>query len=143
MKPFLCLLLPLTAGMAADYQVDRIAIERAVASVNDPELRFAAFTADAHSDVDFDRLIDLHWKPGLVIGMDEPWRELTVPKIVSGRIFLVTPDLAIVDCASTIRGAVTLKERVPLLFVLKRVELSWRIAAVQGPAAPASARQGP
>jgi hypothetical protein len=130
-KALLCLLAPLVAALAADVQTDRLAIEAAIAAVNDPELRPAAFTADAHSDVDFDRLIDLHWKPAIVIGMDEPWRNLTVPRIVSGKIFLIAPGVAVADCASTIRGAVTLAERVPLLFVLKKIGKEWRIAEVR------------
>jgi hypothetical protein len=122
--------------LAADFAADRAAIEGVIASVNNPDLRAAAFAAEARSDVDFDNLVDLHWKPGIVIGMDEPWRNLTAPTIVSGKMFPIAPGLAMVDCASTIRGAVTLAPRVPLLFVLKKIGREWRIEEVRLEPAP-------
>ncbi len=91
------------------------------------------FTKDADSYVDFDHLVDLHRKDSLatggVIGMNETWTEMTVPRVVSGIIRFITPDVAIVDAASTISGAVTLKPSVPLLFVMKKVGREWRIVA--------------
>jgi hypothetical protein len=63
--------------------------------------------------------------------MNEPWTELTVPRVVSGRIRFITADVAIVDGASTIRGAVTLTPSVPLLFVMKKSGVEWRITTVR------------
>jgi hypothetical protein len=57
---------------------------------------------------------------GVLIGMNEPWTGLTVPRVVSGGIRFITPSVAIVDGASIIRGAVMLAPRVPLLFVLQK-----------------------
>ena len=68
---------------------------------------------------------------GIVIEMNEPWTELTIPRVVSGSIRFITPSVAIVDGASTIRGAVTLAPSVPLLFVMKKDGAGWRISAVR------------
>ena len=85
--------------------------------------------------MNFDRLIDLHlMSSGSVgggVGIDEPWRVLTVPRVVSGTIRFITPEVAIVDGANLIRGAVTLAETVPLLFVLKKERTDWRISVVR------------
>jgi hypothetical protein len=135
MKAILALPLFLAAGLMADEAVDRAAIDRAVSALNDPVQRPGVLARDVETEVDFDWLIGLHEVccryPGVTIGMNEPWRELTVPRIVSGRIRFVTPNVAIVDGASTIRGAVTLAESVPLLFVLRREGAEWRVALVR------------
>jgi hypothetical protein len=135
MQAIFSLPLFLAAGLMADEAADRAAIDRAVAALNDPVQRPGALASDAESDVDFDWLIGLHEVccryPGVTIGMNEPWREMTVPRIVSDRIRFLTTSVAIVDGASTIRGAVTLAERVPLLFVLRKEGAEWRVAAVR------------
>jgi hypothetical protein len=68
---------------------------------------------------------------------------LTAPRVVSERIRFVTQDVATVDGASTIDGAITLTRRVPLLFVLKKVAAEWRISAVRVLAAEAVTAPGP
>jgi hypothetical protein len=76
--------------------------------------------------------------------MHETWRVMTVPRIVSDSIRFITPDVALVDGASTIRGAVTMAQSVPLLFVLKKDGGEWRIHAVRRLAESAPAlRQEP
>ena len=122
-------------GLWADEAQDRTAIDKVIATLNDPVQRAGLLARDVDSSVDFDRLIDLHRKhplaPGVVIGMNEPWTEFTVPRVVSGTILFITPSVAIVDGASTIRGAVTLAPSVPLLFVVKKEGTEWRIRAVR------------
>jgi hypothetical protein len=134
-KPILCCLLLFAAGLRADETQDRAAIAKTIAALNDPLQRPGLFTRDVDSNVDFDRLIDLHRtgvsSPAVPIGMNEPWTEMTVPRVVSGGVRFVTPDVAIVDGASTVPGAVTLAQRVPLLFVLKKEGAEWRIAVVR------------
>ena len=134
-RPILCFSLLGAAGLWADEAQDRAAIDKAIAALNDPVQRAGQLARDVDSTVDFDRLIDLHRKTPLshcvAIGMNEPWRELTVPRVVSGRIRFITVDIAIVDGASVIPGAVTLAPRVPLLFVMKKAGGEWRITAVR------------
>jgi len=131
----LCFSLFCAARLWADEAQERAAIDKAIAAVNDPVQRAGRLAWDVDSGVDFDRLVDLHRKNslslGVVIGMHEPWTELTVPSVVSGRIRFITADIAIVDGASTIRGAVTLAPSVPLLFVMKKAGAGWRIVSVQ------------
>jgi hypothetical protein len=135
MKAILCLSLLFAVVLRADEAQDRTAIEKVIAALNDPAQRAVLFTKDASSSVDFDRLIDLHRRassaPGLVIGTHETWTEMTVPRVVSGTILFVTPDVAIVDGASTVERAMTITRRVPLLFVMKKQGDEWRISAVR------------
>jgi len=124
------------ALLAGEFE-DRAAIAKVIAALNNPHQRSRLFTDDADCPVDFSRLIDLHRKydPGM-IGMDEAWNELTIPRVVSRAIRFITPEVAVVDGASTIRGAVTLARRVPLLFVMKKESGEWKISAVRVLAAP-------
>jgi hypothetical protein len=121
------------AALWAGEIEDRAAIEKVIAALNQPAQRARLFTNDADCPVDFDRLIDLHKKydPGLMIGMDETWTLLTVPRVVLRNIRFITMEVAMVDGASTIRGAVTLARSVPLLFVMKKEGGEWRISAVR------------
>lgn len=122
-------------GLWADEAQDRVAIEKVIAAVNDPILRPGLFTQGADSGVDFTRLLDLHARrascPGDVIGINETWTAMTVPQVVSGKVRFITPDVAIVDGASSVQGAVSLIDSVPLLFVMKRVGAGWLIDAVR------------
>jgi hypothetical protein len=131
-KAILCLPLLIVSGALADEAQDRAAIDQVIGLLNDPVQRGRLWTDDADSTVDFDHLLDLHRSrrpvTDLTIGMDETWTELTVPRVVSGPIRFVTPTVAIVDGASTIRGAVTLAQRVPLLFVMKKDGAEWKVA---------------
>jgi hypothetical protein len=135
MRVMLASALFLTFRLWADEAGDRDAITRAVAALNDPAQRPRIFTKDVDTIVDFDRLIDLHLPcsscGGVAIGRNETWRELSVPRIVINSIRFITPDVSVVDGASTIRGAVTLAASVPLLFVLKKEGSEWRIDAVR------------
>src|SRR5436305_276538 len=127
-----------------DEAQDRAAIDNVIAAVNDSMQRPSLFTQGADSGVDFGRLIDLHVRrtscPGAVIGVNETWTAMTVPRVVSGTIRFVTPDVAIVDGGSTVLGAVSLIERVPLVFVLKRQAAGWRIDAIRVAGATARPR---
>ena len=138
MRAILCIPLLFAIPLSADEASDRAAIDKVIVALNDPAQRPALFTKDADRGVDFDDLVDLHRRPSraMTIGMDETWTQLTVPKIVSGKIRFVSPNVAMVDGASLVEGAVTLARRVPLLFVLKKDGGKWRISAVRPLAAP-------
>jgi hypothetical protein len=71
--------------------------------------------------------------------MNETWTQLTAPRVVNEKIRFVTQDVATVDGASTIDGAITLARRVPLLFVMSKEGAEWRISAVRVLAAEAVA----
>ena len=134
-KVILCFPLFFAVGLWADETQDRAAIDKVIATLNDPVHRSGLFTKDADSGLDFDRLIDLHMANssprGVVIGMNETWTQMTEPRVVSGSIRFITRDVAIVDGASTVEGAVTLARSVPLLFVMKKEGAEWRISAVR------------
>jgi len=54
-----------------------------IVALNDPAKRANLFMKDTDSAINFDRLIDLHRlaapSPGVVIGMNETWTQLTAP----------------------------------------------------------------
>jgi hypothetical protein len=132
MKVIFCIPLFLTVGLWADEAQDRAAIDKVIVTLNDPAHRAELFTKEADSGVDFSRLIGLHLaNSSHIVGVNETWTELTVPRVVSGSIRFITPDVAIVDGASTIEGAVTLPRNVPILFVMKKEGTLWRIDAVR------------
>ena len=116
----LCAAVIFGAIARADEANDRIAVNEIIEAINDPDQRPTLFTKDADSTVNFDRLIDLHLRStrnvgvGGVggVGIDETRRVLMVPRVASGTIRFITPEVAIVD-ASVICGAVTLVETVP------------------------------
>jgi hypothetical protein len=134
-RALLCLPLLIATSLRADEAKDRASIQKVIAALNEPAQRAALFTRDATSDVDFDQLIDLHrpdrFTPIRPIGINEPWTEFTLPRVVSGTIRFVTADVATVDAASTITGAVTLAPSVPLLFVMKRESANWKVSSVR------------
>jgi hypothetical protein len=147
MRVILCLAVVFVSVLKADEVTDRAAIDKVIEGVNDPLQRARLFTKDVDSTVNFDSLIDMHLalsaRVPVPVGTPEPWRTLTQPHVVSGTIRFITPDVAIVDGASVVRGAVTFAETVPLLFVLKKEQSGWRISAVRqirsgSPANPAS-----
>jgi hypothetical protein len=78
MKAMLSFPLLFVVGLWADETQDRAAIDKVIAALNDTVERAGLFTKDADSGVDFDRLVDVHRKkpspPGVVIGINEPWR---------------------------------------------------------------------
>jgi hypothetical protein len=135
MRVILCAVVILAAIGRADEAKDRIAVNEIIEAINDPVQRPTLFTKEADSTVNFDTLIDLHLRSRNVgvggVGIDETWRVLTVPRVASGTLRFITPEVAIVDGVSVIRGAVTLVETVPLLFILKKEQTVWRICAVR------------
>jgi hypothetical protein len=143
MRVIICLAALFAIMLKADEVTDRAAIDAVIEAVNNPLQRTRLFTQDLDSSVNFDRLIDMHLalSPNVPVpvGTPEPWRLLTEPHIVSGAIRFITADVAMVDAASTVRGAVTFAETVPLLFILKKEQAGWRINAVRRICSGASA----
>lgn len=136
---FLLPLLLSAAALPAAESDDRAAIASVLAAVADPLHSERLFTADADPEERSIRLIDLHIRRNaalpVMVGTNEPWREMTIPRVVAERIRFLTPDVALVDAVSTIAGAVTLRQRVPLIFVLKREGNDWRISALRAASA--------
>ena len=130
-----CLAALFATMLKADEVTDRAAIGAVIEAVNNPLQRTRLFTKDLDSKVNFDSLIDMHLDSSarvpVPVGTPEPWRNLTAPHIVSGAMRFITPDVAMVDGASIVRGAVTFADAVPLLFVLKKEQAGWRINAVR------------
>lgn len=143
MKALFFLPLLFALSLQADEAQDRAAINKVIVALNDSAQRAGLFTKDVDSMVDFARLVDLHRAAASgpdIIGRDEAWTQLTVPRVVSGSIHFVTPNVALVDGASTVEGAVTLARRVPLLFVMRRESAQWKISAVRVLAPEATTR---
>lgn len=134
MKPILCLSLVFAAGLWADEASDQAAIHQVLASLNDPPDAPGAmppasfFTADADSS-DRDRLANLKrrfaWNP------KQPWSEVTAPQFTAQSIRFVTADVALVDAAVSQYGSTIGVRRVPVLLLMRRDGVEWKIAAVR------------
>lgn len=129
---FLCVPLFLLDNTAwADSAADHAAIERIVkavfagASTGRPVSTL--FAADADSE--YERLKQLDEQ--LVAQAKEPLSEVTVPHVVIRSIRFVTPDVALVDAANTQYGSMILQTRIPVLLVLRREGIDWRIVSLR------------
>src|SRR5207302_2579056 len=98
MKAVICTLLVATAYAWADGAADRAAIEHVIGSLNVGQAAgekplSVLFTTDAENELD--RLVNLNrW---LLERSNEPWSEVTTPRLVIQSLRFVTPDVALVD----------------------------------------------
>jgi hypothetical protein len=64
-----------------------------------------------------------------MLAADAPWSEVTKARIVVKSVHFITKDVALVDAENTQYGSTLFVRRLPVLLVVKRAGLSWRIAA--------------
>jgi hypothetical protein len=159
----LCVPLLFVSYALADEAADRVAIDRAVAALNEPPRRTALFTQDTDASSELARLPrvrplsppipQLPGDPASLPRTDsptvtiskEPWGEATInflgmpplptanilaPRIASGNIRFVTPDVALVEGAWIYDDRAVMRS-VPLLFVMKREGENWKIASLR------------
>lgn len=116
----------------ADERTDRLAIERIVDALNDyksgagQQQVSTLFTADAETQLSL--LSELNQK---LIPRGTPWSEVTKARIALHSIRFITPDVALVDAANTQYGSTILVRRVPVLLIMKRETIGWRIASIR------------
>ncbi len=133
MRALPCIPLLFASFACADTPADRAAIERVVGAVITDQNRTGAkrsstlFTADA--DNEFDRLLDLDRR--LLKLSEEPWSEITGPRLVIQSIRFVTPDVALVNAVNAHYGSIILARRIPVLLVMKKEGTDWRIASLR------------
>jgi hypothetical protein len=126
MKRILCLSILVATCAWADDAPDRDAIERVIAAVNNHSKPLTdVFTADAPES-----------ERSMLSANEEPWPEVTSPRITTRSIRLIAPRFAVVECARTQFGSVLVVQRTSMLLVMKKDGEQWRIASV-------SARQDP
>jgi hypothetical protein len=129
MKAVICTLLASISYAWAYGVADRAAIEHVIGSLNAgyEKPHSVLFTADAENEVD--RLASLdRW---LLERSNEPWSEVTTPRLVIQSVRFVTPDVALVDAANTHYGSTILARRIPVLFVMKKEGTVWRISSLR------------
>jgi len=116
----------------ADDGSDREAIERLIAAVNNHSKPLTdLFTADAPEN-----------ERSMLSAHEQPWSEITSPRITARSIRFMPPQVALVECTNTQYGSVILVRTTLLLLVMKKDGAQWRIASVralQDPAAAAKA----
>jgi hypothetical protein len=125
----ICALLLLAATCQADETADRAAIEHLIAALNTDTSAHHQGIADLFTtdpDNGLDRFLAL--EPWLTQPPDKTWSEVAIPRILAKPIRFVTPDVALIEAASTQYGSLILRRRTPLLFVTKRTASGWRIA---------------
>jgi hypothetical protein len=149
------LCLPLILGscvLAADEAADRAAIRQTIAALNQVPQPSGLFRDDAISELDRlpemsavqfqpNKTVTISVGPGLVIS-HEPWGEAEIympglpravmvnPRIASGTVRFVTPDVATVEGSYTRRDGDSV-QTTPLLFLMKRDRDVWKIASVR------------
>jgi len=154
-KAILCLPLLLASYASADETADGLAIDHAIAALNEAPQRAAVFTADAYSELD--RLPNVTPQAFRIAGparqdgpmvtiSHEPWGEVTLnlpgtaslpaleilnPRIASGAIRFVTSDVALADGVWTYKDDGGTTQTIPLLFVMKREGDNWKIASLR------------
>ena len=166
MKAILCVPLFLASCSFADEMGDRLAIDRTIAALNESARSVSLFTHDADAAAELARLPKSNpptpgpaGDPGSQAPVDhptvtiskEPWGEATInfpglgpfpplelfkPRIISGAIRFITPDVALADGLWIGSGESGSIQTRPLLFVMKREEGAWKIAAIRATGPP-------
>ena len=70
---------------------------------------------------------------------EQPWSEVTSPRITTRSIRLIAPQVALVECTNTQYGSVIVVRTTSMLLVMKKDGEQWRIASVQQLQDPAGA----
>jgi len=154
MKLALCLFSLSVASVWAAEADDREAIGKVISALNEVPQRASLFAADADGFSSLDRLLRVPRRalsfrrdppgpgdPPRVVISKEPWgeaillplagtAELINPRISSGAIRFVTPDVALAEGICVYyEGSKT--QTTPLLLVMKRDGDQWKIASVR------------
>src|SRR5579862_3658482 len=147
MKALLCVLLLFAPYAFADEAADRIAIGRAITTLNEPLQHSALFTGDGRAYSEFERLRRANPLAFRIIGpaadpvshptvtiSHEPWGEATIN--LPGResrpsIAFITPDVALAEGACTYEDDHAGSQTTPLLFVMKKEGDDWKIASIR------------
>jgi len=126
----------LAVSLWGEETADRAQIASVIATLNQaPELA-RLFTADSDGSRALAEV--LRSTPTVTIS-HEPWGEATWgfsgsrPRITSGQVRFLTPDVALID-GSAVDGAASRpdgKDSAPLLFVMKKEGDSWKIASIR------------
>jgi len=104
----------------ADDATDREAIERVIAAVNNRSKPLTdLYTADAPEN-----------ERSLLSAHEQPWSEVTSPRITARSIRLIAPRFALVECTNTQYGSVLVVRTTSMLLVMKKDGEQWRIASV-------------
>ena len=120
MKRILCLSILVATCAWADDASDREAIERVIAAVNNHSKPLTdLYTADAPEN-----------ERSLLSVNEQPWSEVTSPRITTRSIRLIAPRFALVECTNTQYGSVLVVRTTSMLLVMKKDGEQWRIASV-------------
>jgi hypothetical protein len=130
MKTILCAFLLLAFSANADEAVERASIATTISRLNGPVLDPDLFTADFPDAAELTRDAQGNFG-GRVVISKEPWGEATwfpppaprTLRFVIQSVRFVTPDVALVD------GIDRQNESRPVLFVMKKDGIAWRIAS--------------
>ena len=112
----------------ADDASDRAAIERLITAVNNHSKPLTdLFTADAPEN-----------ERSMLSANEQPWSEVTSPRITTRSIRFIAPRFALVECTSTQYGSVLVVRTTSMLLVIKKDGEQWRIASVEANQDPAA-----
>jgi hypothetical protein len=105
----------------ADDTSDREAVERVIAAVNNHSRSLSdLFTTDAPEN-----------EQVMLSANEQPWSEVTSPRITARSIRMISPQIALVECTNTQYGSAIIVQNTSMLLVMKKDGEQWRIACVQ------------
>ena len=104
---------------------DRIAVEDLIHSLNTAQPVSALFTADAESDLDRLQAIQREMRSAV-----NQTSGVAPPAFVMTEVRFLGPDVAMVNAAEVQLGGGSPK-KIPVLFVLRRNTVGWKIAALR------------
>lgn len=121
MRRILCLTILIATCARADDATDRQAIERVIAAVNNHSKPLTdLYTADAPEN-----------ERSMLSSNEQPWSEVTSPRITTRSIRFIPPQVALVECTNTQYGSVILVRTTSILLVMKKDAGQWRVASVR------------
>lgn len=114
----------------ADEAADRTAIGKLLAALNDRNAPHdQLYTADSGDSRQLLERIERIPDSG------RPMSEVTPPVLVLSAVRFITPEVALVDAAITQYGSLAIRERTPVLLILRKSR-DWQVAVVRVQANP-------
>ena len=124
----LCLSILVATCAWADDATDREAIERLIAAVNNHSKPLAdVFTANAPEN-----------ERSMLSAHEQPWSEITSPRLTSRSIRFISPHVALVECTNTQYGSMIVVQTTSMLLVMMKDGQQWRVASVRALQDPAA-----
>ena len=133
MKPLLIFSLLFSGCIWANEAAERAAIDHVFQALNEPatwqdsKALSGLFVVPDADKTEVDRLSGTH--RALIEAAKRPMSEVSLPGFGIRSISFITPDVAFIVGSDVQHGSLMIT-RIPIVFVMKKLEAGWRIAAI-------------